>query len=65
MKNTIAEIKENFGDKTFIIGNAATSDAVKEITEWGADAIKVGIGQGSLVQPKIKLHLQCRCLVVC
>ena len=55
MKNTIAEIKENFGDKTFIIaGNVATSDAVKEITEWGADAIKVGIGQGSPCTTKDK-----------
>ena len=55
MKNTIAEIKKNFGDKTFIIaGNVATSDAVKEITEWGADAIKVGIGQGSPCTTKDK-----------
>ena len=55
MKNTIAEIKENFGDKTFIIaGNVATSDAVSDITEWGADAIKVGIGQGSPCTTKDK-----------
>tara|TARA_B100002019_G_scaffold283053_1_gene288997 strand:- start:998 stop:2014 length:1017 start_codon:yes stop_codon:yes gene_type:complete len=55
MKNTIAKIKENFGDKTFIIaGNVATSDAVKELTEWGADAIKVGIGQGSPCTTKDK-----------
>ena len=55
MKNTIAEIKKLFGDKTFIIaGNVATPDAVKEITEWGADAIKVGIGQGSPCTTKDK-----------
>lgn len=55
MKNTIAKIKENFGDKTFIIaGNVATSDAVEEITKWGADAIKVGIGQGSPCTTKDK-----------
>lgn len=55
MKNTIAEIKKLFGDKTFIIaGNVATSDSVKEITEWGADAIKVGIGQGSPCTTKDK-----------
>ena len=46
MQNTIQQIRSLFGNKTFIIaGNVATSDAVKEITEWGADAIKVGIGQ--------------------
>ena len=55
MKNTITEIKNLFGDKTFIIaGNVATSDAVEEITEWGADAIKVGIGQGSPCTTKDK-----------
>lgn len=55
MKNTIAEIRKLFGDKTFIIaGNVATADAVAEITEWGADAIKVGIGQGSPCTTKDK-----------
>lgn len=55
MQNTITEIKKLFGDKTFIIaGNVATSDAVKEITDWGADAIKVGIGQGSPCTTKDK-----------
>tara|TARA_B100001093_G_scaffold515223_1_gene591068 strand:- start:899 stop:1882 length:984 start_codon:yes stop_codon:yes gene_type:complete len=55
MKNTINEIRTLFGDKTFIIaGNVATSEAVKEITEWGADAIKVGIGQGSPCTTKDK-----------
>lgn len=55
MKNTISEIRKIFGNKTFIIaGNVATSDAVKEITEWGANAIKVGIGQGSPCTTKDK-----------
>ena len=55
MKNTINEIRTLFGEKTFIIGgNVATSDAVKEITDWGADAIKVGIGQGSPCTTKDK-----------
>jgi len=55
MKNMINEIRKAFGNKTFIIsGNVATSDAVSEITEWGADAIKVGIGQGSPCTTKDK-----------
>ena len=54
MKNTIQEIKSIFGEKTFVIANVATSDAVKDITEWGADAIKVGIGQGSPCTTKDK-----------
>lgn len=55
MKKMISEIKKIFANKTFIIaGNIATSDAVKEITEWGANAIKVGIGQGSPCTTKDK-----------
>ena len=55
MKSMINEIKQIFSNKTFIIaGNVATSDAVSEITEWGADAIKVGIGQGSPCTTKDK-----------
>ena len=55
MQNTIQQIRRLFGNKTFIIaGNVATSDAVKEITDWGADAIKVGIGQGSPCTTKDK-----------
>ncbi len=55
MKNAISEIKKIFDDKTFIIaGNVATSDAVCEITDWGANAIKVGIGQGSPCTTKDK-----------
>ena len=66
MKNTIDSI-ENFGESVFIIaGNVATaSDAVSELTEWGADAIKVGIGQEVRVLQKTKLGLLCQCLVVC
>jgi GMP reductase len=55
MKNTINEIRKLFGNNTFVIaGNVATSDAVSDITEWGADAIKVGIGQGSPCTTKDK-----------
>lgn len=55
MQNTIQQIRRLFGNKTFIIaGNVATSNAVKEITDWGADAIKVGIGQGSPCTTKDK-----------
>jgi GMP reductase len=55
MKNTIREIKSIFGENTFVIaGNVATSHAVKDITDWGADAVKVGIGQGSPCTTKDK-----------
>ena len=55
MKNTIESIRKIFDKKVFIIaGNVATSDAVSDLTEWGADAIKVGIGQGSPCTTKDK-----------
>jgi GMP reductase len=55
MENTLKKIKDIFGEKTFVIaGNVATSDAVYELTAWGADAIKVGIGQGSPCTTKDK-----------
>ena len=55
MKNTIKQIKNIFSNDVFVIaGNVATSDAVKDITDWGADAIKVGIGQGSPCTTKDK-----------
>jgi GMP reductase len=55
MKNTISEIKSIFGNDVFVIaGNVATPNAVHDITTWGADAIKVGIGQGSPCTTKDK-----------
>jgi GMP reductase len=55
MENTIKKIKDIFGEKTFVIaGNVATATAVYELTKWGADAIKVGIGQGSPCTTKDK-----------
>jgi len=55
MENTIKKIKDIFGEKTFVIaGNVATSEAVYYLANWGADAIKVGIGQGSPCTTKDK-----------
>ena len=37
-----------------IAGNVATSEAVKDLADWGADAIKVGIGQGATCSTRLK-----------
>jgi GMP reductase len=55
MQNTLKSIKDIFGKGVFVIaGNVATSSAVSDLTEWGADAVKVGIGQGSPCTTKDK-----------
>lgn len=47
MKNTISWLRQRFGRDVFIMaGNVGTSQAVKDLDLWGADAIKVGIGGG-------------------
>lgn len=35
-----------------IAGNVATPDAVTDLTDWGADAVKVGIGGGAVCSTK-------------
>lgn len=46
MEKMIKFIKSNI--ETFLIaGNISTQESVKELTEWGADALKVGISPGS------------------
>ena len=47
MKRMIKYIKENLPETFLIAGNVSTIDATRDIDNWGADAIKVGIGPGS------------------
>jgi len=45
----VREIKNRYGDAVQVIGgNIATGDAVRHLAEAGADAVKVGIGPGSI-----------------
>lgn len=47
-------LKDKFGDKTDLIaGNVATPEATFELIEAGADAIKVGIGPGSMCTTRV------------
>lgn len=47
MEKMIKFIKSNI--KTFLIaGNISTQESVKDLTDWGADALKVGISPGSV-----------------
>ncbi|OSQ43808.1 IMP dehydrogenase [Thalassospira alkalitolerans] len=46
-------IKSKVGNTQIIAGNVATADAVKALAEAGADAVKVGIGPGSICTTRI------------
>jgi GMP reductase len=54
MKGMISHIKKWLPDTKIIAGNVATPEAVRDLSNWGADAVKVGIGQGSPCTTKYK-----------
>ena len=51
--NTLKSIKKKFKFKNLIVGNVATADAAKELADLGADAVKVGIGPGSICTTRV------------
>ncbi len=51
--NTLKEIKGTFPELQVIAGNIATSEAAKALIDAGADAIKVGIGPGSICTTRV------------
>lgn len=48
MFNAIEKLREAVGDVQIIAGNVATASAAKELCEAGVDAIKVGVGPGTI-----------------
>ncbi len=50
---TVRIIKEKYEDLQVVAGNIATAEAAKELIEAGADAIKVGIGPGSICTTRV------------
>ncbi len=49
----LKEVKSKFPDTDVIVGNIATGDAAKYLVEAGADAVKVGIGPGSICTTRV------------
>ena len=49
----LKEVKARFPDLDVIVGNIATAAAAKYLVEAGADAIKVGIGPGSICTTRV------------
>jgi IMP dehydrogenase len=51
--NTLKKVKQAFPNIPIIAGNVATAEAAKALCEAGADAIKVGIGPGSICTTRV------------
>lgn len=51
--STLKEIKKKFPGTDIIVGNIATADAARFLVEAGADAVKVGIGPGSICTTRV------------
>ncbi len=49
----VSMIKDAFPDVQVIAGNVATGEATKALIEAGADAVKVGIGPGSICTTRV------------
>ncbi|OGH58979.1 MAG: IMP dehydrogenase [Candidatus Magasanikbacteria bacterium RIFCSPHIGHO2_01_FULL_33_34] len=51
--DTVKEIKRKWSGVQVIAGNIASSDAAKDLIDAGVDALKVGIGPGSICTTRI------------
>ena len=51
--DSVPAIKEKFPDIELIAGNVATADGTRTLIEAGADAIKVGVGPGSICTTRV------------
>jgi IMP dehydrogenase len=51
--NVLKDAKRNFPDIDIVVGNIATADAARYLADNGADAVKVGIGPGSICTTRI------------
>jgi len=49
----LKSIKAKFPDLDVVVGNIATAEAAKYLVEAGADAVKVGIGPGSICTTRV------------
>nr|WP_299035286.1 IMP dehydrogenase [uncultured Tenacibaculum sp.] len=51
--SVLKEVKTKFPELDVVVGNIATPEAAKYLVEAGADAVKVGIGPGSICTTRV------------
>ena len=51
--NAVAKLKKTYPELQVIVGNIATGEAAKDLIEAGADAVKVGMGPGSICTTRV------------
>lgn len=51
--NALKKVKEVYPNLDVVVGNIATAEAAKFLAEAGADAVKVGIGPGSICTTRV------------
>ena len=49
----VLKVKNHFKDLDIVVGNIATASAAKYLVDIGADAVKVGIGTGSICTTRV------------
>ncbi len=55
VKEALKSLRAEFGDTLYLMaGNVATPEAFYDLSQWGADAIRVGIGGGSICSTRIQ-----------
>ena len=50
---TVEDTKRNFSDVELIAGNIATADGARALIKAGADAVKIGVGPGSICTTRV------------
>jgi IMP dehydrogenase len=50
---SLKKVKKKFSHLDVVVGNIATAEAAKALVEAGADAVKVGIGPGSICTTRV------------
>lgn len=51
--DSLKKVKKNFPGLQIIAGNVATADGAKALADAGADAVKVGVGPGSICTTRV------------